>query len=108
MTTVEQRREYELTLYVNGASDRSARAIADARALLDLHLAGRHRLLIVDVNDEPAAFLRSGVLAAPALVRDHPLPARRIVGDLSDTQKVLTVLDLLRRPAPPSEPSRGR
>jgi len=94
MTVAERRSDYELTLYVNGASDRSARAIADVRALCDLHLAGRHRLLVVDVNVEPAAFLRSGVLAAPALVRDHPLPTRRLVGDLSNAQKVLTVLDL--------------
>jgi circadian clock protein KaiB len=94
MTAPDAAREYELILYVSGASDRAARAIGNARALCDLYLPGRHRLLIVDVNEDPAAFLRSGVLAAPALVRTRPLPARKLVGDLSDTAKVLLALDL--------------
>jgi len=90
--------EVELTLYVSGASDRAARAIADARALCDAHLAGRHVLLVVDVNEDPAAFLRSGALAAPALVRTRPPPTRRLVGDLSDAAKVLLALGLLDPP----------
>jgi circadian clock protein KaiB len=94
MTAAEGLPEYELTLYVSGASDLAARAIGEARALCNVHLAGRCALLIVDVNEEPAAFRRSGVLAAPALVRTRPLPARHLVGDLSDTAKVRLALEL--------------
>jgi circadian clock protein KaiB len=99
MTATGEAPEYALTLYVSGASDRAARAIGEARALCDAHLAGRHLLVIVDVNEDPAAFRRSGVLAAPALVRTRPLPARRLVGDLSDTAKVLQALELPGSPA---------
>lgn len=100
MTTGE-RQNYELTLYVNGASDRSARAIGDAHALCNEHLPGRHRLVIVDIHEDPAAFLRSGVRVAPALVRDRPLPVRKLVGDLSDSVKVLRTLELVGVPQPP-------
>jgi circadian clock protein KaiB len=85
---------YDLTLFVNGASGRSARAIAIARQLCDTHLDGRYDLAVVDVHDDPAAVLRSQVLAAPTLIKNLPLPARRIVGDLSNTAKVLLALDL--------------
>lgn len=100
MTAVVDPTEYALTLYVSGASDRAARAIGDARALCDAHLAGRHALLIVDVHADPAAFRRSGVLAAPALVRTRPLPVRHVVGDLADTAKILLALDLPGAPLP--------
>jgi circadian clock protein KaiB len=85
---------YELTLFVNGASDLSARAIANARRLCDTHLAGRCQLSIVDLREDPDGPVRNRVLAAPTLVRDHPLPERRLVGDLSRMDKVLVALDL--------------
>jgi circadian clock protein KaiB len=85
---------YELTLFVSGASNLSARAVADARQLCDIHLYGRHHLSVVDVHDDPAAALSSGVFAAPTLVKNRPLPERRIVGDLSHTDKVLLALEL--------------
>jgi circadian clock protein KaiB len=83
---------YDLTLFVSGASRLSARAIDDARLLCDLHLAARSRLEVVDINAEPAAALSRGVNVAPTLVRTRPLPVRRVVGDLSQTQRVLSVL----------------
>jgi circadian clock protein KaiB len=85
---------FEMTLFVNGASDLSARAIANARHLLDSHLPGRYELRIVDVHEEPVAVISSGVLAAPTLVRTRPLPIRRVVGDLSQVDKVLRMLGL--------------
>jgi circadian clock protein KaiB len=85
---------YELALFVNGASDLSARAITNASQLCDLHLAGRYHLSVVDVHEDPAAVLHSRVLAAPTLVKNLPLPVRTLVGDLSNTQKVLVALDL--------------
>jgi circadian clock protein KaiB len=88
-------RTCDLTLFVSGASDLSARAIADTRRLCDLYLAGRHHLTVVDIHDDPEAVARFGVFAAPTLVRRQPLPLRRIVGDLSDADHVLQSLQLL-------------
>lgn len=84
----------ELTLFVSGASDLSARAIADARALCDVHLDGGYQLSIVDVYEDPAAVLSHGVLVAPTLVRSQPLPLRRFIGDLSQTDAVLLKLEI--------------
>jgi circadian clock protein KaiB len=83
-----------LTLYVSGASELSARAIADTTALCDVHLGGRYHLAIVDVHENPAPGLSSQVIATPTLIRNLPLPERRLVGDLSDTNKVLHALGL--------------
>jgi circadian clock protein KaiB len=85
---------YDLTLFVSGASEHSGRAIADATELCDAHLHGRYCLSIVDLHENPAAALSSHVLAAPTLVKNLPLPARKLVGDLSHTTKVLLALEL--------------
>jgi circadian clock protein KaiB len=83
-----------LTLFVAGASDLSARAIADARGMCETHLEGEYRLSVVDLSENSGA--PDQVAAAPMLVRNQPLPERRIVGDLSDARKVLVALDLER------------
>jgi circadian clock protein KaiB len=85
---------YDLTLFVGGASDLSARAVANVRALCDAHLPGRYVLAVVDVHVDPAAAVRHRVVAAPALVRNLPLPVRRLVGDMSDATRVLMALEL--------------
>jgi circadian clock protein KaiB len=85
---------YDLTLFVSGASDLSARAVANATALCSAHLPDRHRLTVVDVHESPEAAVSSQVLATPTLVRNRPLPVRKVVGDLSNTVKVLTALKL--------------
>jgi circadian clock protein KaiB len=86
--------QYELTLFVSGASDASARAITNIREICDAHLEGRHQLKIVDLNQEPEAAGTHHVLATPTLVKDHPLPPRMIVGDMSDHVKILLALDV--------------
>jgi circadian clock protein KaiB len=83
-----------LTLYVSGATELSARAIAAATALCEVQLGGRYQLAVVDVHENPGSLLNSQVIAAPTLIRNLPLPELRLVGDLSDTSKVLRVLDL--------------
>jgi circadian clock protein KaiB len=90
-----------LTLYVSGASALSARAIANATALCELHLGGLYQLTVVDLHEDPTAAASQQVIAAPTLVRTLPLPERQLVGDLSDTGKVLQVLEL-RASDPPS------
>lgn len=88
---------YLFTLFVAGASDLSRRAIANILELFDLNLAGRYDLEIVDVYRDRVATAASNVLAAPTLIRESPLPRRRLVGDLSDTARVLRVLGVSER-----------
>jgi circadian clock protein KaiB len=85
---------WELTLFVSGASNLSARAIANTTALCETHLGARYQLGVLDVHEDPAAALSNGVLATPTLVKTWPLPVRKTVGDLSRTQRVLLALDL--------------
>lgn len=89
----EQPRVLDLTLYVNGASDLSHRAIANARRLCD-GLAEPYHLSVVDVNEVVGALRESGVLAVPTLVKSWPLPVRKLVGDLSRPERVLEALGL--------------
>ena len=85
---------YELTLFVNGASSSSARAIRDARTLCEAHLDGRYDLAIVDVNQNPGLAMDHRVLATPTLLKENPAPERMLVGDLSDSDRVLIAFDL--------------
>jgi arginase family enzyme len=87
---------YELILFVSGASELSARAIASAKRLCDAHLTPHYRLTVVDVHDDLAAVMDNRVIATPTLVRTPPPPVRRVVGDLSQPERVLRALDLLR------------
>jgi diguanylate cyclase (GGDEF)-like protein len=102
----------ELILFVNGASPRSARAIRDVRALCALEGLGPIRLEFEDVQRDRARVSRYGVLASPTLVRTAPLPVRMVVGDLSDTGRVLSALGMTPgeggtdRPATPAGPTR--
>ncbi len=85
---------YELTLFVSGASSASARAVRNARALCETHLAGRHDLTIVDINQDPEMARGRRVLATPTLLKEQPAPERMLVGDLSDSESVLAALDI--------------
>ena len=85
---------YVLTLFVTGASEMSVRAIANVRALCDEHLAGRAQLEVIDVHRDPSMMSTYDVVAAPTLIKELPLPKRMLVGDLSDTARVLAALDI--------------
>ena len=85
---------YVLRLYVSGATEKSAHAIANLRALCDRHLPGRYELEVVDVYQEPLLALEGRILAVPTLVKSAPLPVRRLIGDLSDVSKVIAGLDI--------------
>jgi circadian clock protein KaiB len=91
---------YDLTLFVTGASVLSGRAVQDVRRLCETHLHGRYQLRIVDVHQDPALVISRGVLASPTLIKDSPPPRRVLVGDLSDTRRVLLALDI--EPARPT------
>jgi circadian clock protein KaiB len=86
---------YELTLFVSGASALSAHAIVLAKRLFDVHAPGQYDLAVVDVHEDPDAALRHDVIATPTLVKHLPLPVGRVVGDLSDIDKVLAAMGLM-------------
>lgn len=89
-------RRYLLRLYVTGTTPRSARAIQNIRSICEAHLPGRYELEIIDVYQQPALAQGAQIIAAPTLVKREPEPARRIVGDLSNPDRVLVGLDLYR------------
>lgn len=90
-----------LQLYVTGDTPRSQRALANLQRLCDQHLAGRYSLEVVDVLTMPHLAEAARILATPTLVRLHPAPPRRVIGDLSDDRRVLDGLDLDGLPTPP-------
>jgi circadian clock protein KaiB len=88
----ESNGKYVLYLYISGATPRSRRAIANIKAICDEHLKGRYHLQVVDIFQNPEQTAEHDIVAAPTLVKQMPLPIRRFVGDLSDTNKVVSGL----------------
>jgi circadian clock protein KaiB len=86
--------QYDLCLYVTGMTAHSARAIENLRAFCRTHLAGRHTLRIFDLYQQPALARAEQLVAAPTLVKRAPLPERRLVGDLSNEERVRAALGL--------------
>jgi circadian clock protein KaiB len=86
--------KHVLRLYVTGSTLRSTRAIDNLRRVLESELPDRYDLEIVDVYEKPEAAVEHQILAAPTLIKLLPEPVRRIIGDLSDTARVLRGLDL--------------
>jgi circadian clock protein KaiB len=85
---------YILRLYIAGNTPRSAAALANLKEICEEHLAGRYTLQVVDLLENPQLARGDQILAIPTLVRKLPLPMRRIIGDLSNTERVLVGLDL--------------
>jgi circadian clock protein KaiB len=88
---------YILRLYVAGMTSRSARAVENVRAFCEKHLEGRYDLQIVDVYQQPALARTEQLVAAPTLIKKLPLPLRRLIGDMSNEDRILVGLDLLPR-----------
>ncbi len=87
---------WELRLYVAGRSPRSVAAFANLRKICDEHLKGQYRIEVIDLVKNPTLARGDQILAVPTLVRKLPVPVRKIIGDLSDTERVLVGLDLRR------------
>lgn len=85
---------YKLTLYVTGHTASSERAIHNLTRIVQQGIPGQHEIEIVDVLESPQIAEDEKILATPTLVKEYPPPIRRIIGDLSDTQKVLLGLDV--------------
>jgi len=88
---------WDLRLYVAGRSPKSVLAIVNLRRLCEEHLPGRYTIELVDLLEEPQLAEGDQIVAIPTLVRKLPEPMRKIIGDLSNTERTLVGLDLKRR-----------
>jgi circadian clock protein KaiB len=88
---------YVLRLYVAGKTPRSTAAFANLKKICEEHLAGRYKIQVVDLLENAQLARGDQILAIPTLVRKLPEPMRKIIGDLSNTERVLIGLDLLPR-----------
>jgi circadian clock protein KaiB len=90
---------YVLRLYITGTTAKSMRAVENVRWLCEEHLAGDYDLAVVDVYQQPELAAREQLFAAPTLVKELPLPLRRLVGDMSNHERVLAGLDVVAAPS---------
>jgi len=85
---------YELRLYVAGQTPKSILALANLRQICEEHLQGRYEIEVIDLMENPQLAQGDQILALPTLVRRLPEPIKKIIGDLSNTERVLVGLDL--------------
>lgn len=86
--------DYVLRLYITGTTPHSTRAIVNIRKICEEYLHGRYDLEIMDISQKPTLAEGEQIIAAPTLIKKLPLPVRRFIGDMSQTEKVLLGLDL--------------
>jgi len=89
-----QEQRYILRLYITGVTPQSIRAVANVKKICEEHLQGRYKLEVVDLYQQPQLAKGEQIIAAPTLIKKLPLPLRRIIGDMSKTERVLVGLDL--------------
>lgn len=87
---------YELRLFIIGASPNSIRAVENIKAICDEYLQGRYNLEIIDIHQQAKLAEDQNVVALPLLIKKTPGPERRLIGDMSDKQRVLKGLGLLK------------
>jgi circadian clock protein KaiB len=86
--------KYILRLYITGTTSRSVLAITNLKKICEEYLEGRYELEVIDLLQHPRLAKDEQIIAAPTLIKKLPLPFRRIIGDMSDKEKVLLGLDL--------------
>lgn len=86
---------YVLRLYVTGMTPRSVRAVKNLQVICDEYLKDRYELEVVDIYQQPVLTKGEQIIAAPTLIKKLPLPMRRIIGDMSNRDRVLLGLDLV-------------
>ena len=96
--------KYQLRLYIMGQTPRSVMAIKNLKAMCEKELKGQYELSIIDVLERPQLAENEKILATPTLIKDLPPPLRRVIGDLSNKEKVLMGLDVL---PPPTSDTKG-
>ncbi|MEE4380169.1 MAG: circadian clock KaiB family protein [Candidatus Competibacteraceae bacterium] len=87
--------DYLLKLYITGKSPRTDRAIANMRQICERELDNQYNLIIIDVLEQPELAEQAKIIATPTLIKELPPPLRRVIGDLSDKEKVLLGLDIV-------------
>jgi circadian clock protein KaiB len=92
-------KEYVLRLYVAGSTSKSMRAVANIKEICESSLKNRYDLEVIDIYQQPVLTKGEQIIAAPTLVKKLPLPLRKFIGDMSDTERILVGLDL--RPRDP-------
>jgi circadian clock protein KaiB len=85
---------WQLRLYVAGQTPKSLAAFSNLKKICEDHLKGRYRIEVIDLVERPLLSRGDQIMAIPTLVRKLPVPVRKIIGDLSDTERVLVGLDL--------------
>lgn len=85
-----------LRLFVTGMTPRSTQAVENVRRICEEHLEGRYDLQVIDIYQQPTLAKGEQIIATPTLIRKLPLPLRRVIGDLSNTERVLRGLDIKR------------
>ena len=91
--------KFQLRLYIMGQTPRSVIAIKNLKDLCKSELAGQYELSIIDVLERPQLAEDEKIIATPTLIKDLPPPLKRVIGDLSDKEKVLMGLDVMPQPA---------
>jgi circadian clock protein KaiB len=87
---------WNLRLYVAGQTPKSITALANLKKICEQHLGGQYKIEVIDLVRNPGLARKDQILAIPTLVRNLPTPIRKIIGDLSNTEKVLLALELHR------------
>lgn len=85
---------YQFILFISGMSAKSSHAVENMRKICDTHLSGNFELQIIDISREKQLAVEYQIIAIPTLIKINPDPRRTILGDLSDTPKVLKILDI--------------
>ncbi len=87
--------KYILQLFITGILPNSTRAVINSKAICEQYLKGRYELEIIDIYQQPSLALTEEIIAVPVLIKKFPLPEERVIGDLSDIEKVLKGLRLV-------------
>ena len=85
---------YNLLLFITGMSVGSTKAIANIKDICEKHLAGRYELEIIDIHKFPLSMFENDIIASPTLIKKSPAPTKKLLGDLSNRKKVLTILSI--------------
>jgi circadian clock protein KaiB len=94
---LRERERYVLSLYVTGMTPKSTQAVANVQKLCDKHLEGRYELKVIDIYQQPQLAKGEQIIATPTLIKKLPLPLRKLIGDMSDTERFLVGIDLKSR-----------
>jgi len=90
-------KKWNLRLYVAGQTPKSVMALANLKRICDEHMQGKYSVEVIDLMENPQLARRDQIVAIPTLVRELPSPLKRIIGDLSNTERVLVGLDVVSR-----------